>query len=287
MAALADGPVCRPPHQVRLKLVVAPLEVIRRTLQHPLTRGLSLDDRATTVRRREIIASKPLLRSIYREWYELARDSLPPVAGAVVELGSGAGFLRDVLRDAITSEVFFCPGVQLVADGQRLPFQTARLCAIVLVDVLHHLPNCRDFFAEAARCVRSGGAIVAIEPWVSAWSRLIYGRFHHEPFRPDAAEWEFPASGPLSGANQALPWILFARDRARFEQEFPEWRVANVTPMMPFRYLASGGVGLRSLVPAWADPLIVGLERVVSPAMGKLAMFAHIVIRRTDRVTTT
>jgi hypothetical protein len=40
---------------------------------------------------------------------------------------------------------------------------------------------------------------------------------------PDAADWSFPAVGPLSGANGALPWILFERDRARFEREFPQW----------------------------------------------------------------
>ena len=65
------------------------------------------------------------------------------------------------------------------------------------------------FLAESARCVRAGGALVMIEPWVSRWSRFVYTRFHHEPFDPDSPRWEVPQTGPLSGANGALPWILF------------------------------------------------------------------------------
>lgn len=258
---------------------------VGRWLQHPLTRGLSVDDPRTTQRRREIIRSKPFLRRVYREWYGLVRESLPPGPGAVLELGSGAGFLRDVLPEAITSEVFPAPGVSLIADGHRLPFGDDRLRAVVLVDVLHHIPDCRRFFAEAARCVRPDGALVAVEPWASAWSRFIYGRLHHEPFQPSASQWEFPSSGPLSGANQALPWILLERDRTAFEAEFPQWRIARVQPFMPLSYLASGGVGLRSLAPGWAYPLVAGLERLAEPAMAKLAMFAHIVLRRAPAPT--
>lgn len=150
-----------------------------------------------------------------------------------------------------------------------------------MTDVLHHLPKAKDFFSEAARCVRSGGVIVMIEPWVTPWSHLIYTRLHHEPFQPNALEWEFPTTGPLSGANGALPWIIFARDRAQFEQEFPEWTIDTIKPNLPFRYLVSGGVSLRSLVPAWSSGLWRGLENALEPWMDKLAMFAQIVLRRT------
>ena len=232
--------------------------------------------------RREIIASKPLLRRIYCEWYELIRNSLPgTVDGRVLELGSGAGFFCQFVPDAIPSELFLCPDISVVADAQHLPFRDGSLRAIAMVDVLHHLPECRHFFAESARCVAPGGAIVAVEPWVTTWSRVVYRHFHHEPFRPEAQQWEFPPCGPLSGSNQALPWILFERDRAAFEREYPEWKIAHVRPMMPFQYLVSGGVGLRSLAPAWVGPLIEKVESAVSPAAHKLGMFAHIVLVRT------
>ena len=119
-----------------------------------------------------------------------------------------------------------------------------------------------------------------IEPWTTAWSRLIYTRLHHEPFDPGASAWTLPAGGPLSGANGALPWIVFERDRVAFEQAFPQWRVRSIEPFMPFRYLVSGGVSMRSLMPAMTFPLWRGFETLLRPWMSSLAMFALIVLDR-------
>jgi len=94
--------------------------------------------------------------------------------------------------------------------------------------------------------------MVMIEPWVTSWSRLVYRHLHHEPFRPQATEWECPANGPLSGANGALPWMIFERDRDQFEREYLVWQVRLIKPLMPFRYLVSGGVSMRSLMPSWS-----------------------------------
>jgi SAM-dependent methyltransferase len=256
--------------------------MIERWLAYPLTRGLDLDDPRTTQLRRQVLRDKPFLHRLYREWYDTIARHVPSGVGAVLELGSGAGFLDEWIPGLITSERFYCSGVRAVLDGQELPVADHALRAVVMTDVLHHIPNVRRFLHEAARCVRPGGRVVMIEPWVSPWSRVVYTRFHHEPFQPEAAEWEFPATGPLSGANGALPWIVFDRDRAQFEREFPEWKVAIIRPMMPFRYLLSGGMSLRSLMPACTFGLWRGLESVLSPWMSSLAMFAQIVLERRE-----
>jgi len=248
-------------------------------LAHPLTRTLDIDDPATTRLRRDIIRQKAFLRRIYDEWYSAIAASVPEGEGDVLELGSGAGFLDEHIPGLITSEVFPCPGVQLVLDAAHIPFDDGALRGIVMTDVLHHLPEPRRFFAEAARCVRPGGAMAMIEPWVTPWSRLVYRRLHHEPFEPEAAEWEFPATGPLSGANGALPWIVFVRDRARFEREFPQWKIETIRPFMPLRYLLSGGVSTRGLMPGWTFPAWRLLEDLLQPWMDWGAMFAHIVLR--------
>jgi SAM-dependent methyltransferase len=173
-----------------------------------------------------------------------------------------------------------CPQIDAVLDGHSLPLRSGSLRAIVMTNVFHHLAQPRRFLADAARCVRPGGALLLLEPWVTPWSRLIYTRLHHEPFAPGAADWEFPPSGPLSGANGALPWIVFQRDRARLRAEFPEWRLGAITPIMPLRYLLSGGVSLRSLMPGWSFGLWRGAEGLLGPWMGDLAMFARIVLVR-------
>ena len=255
-------------------------EALRRLLAHPLTAGIPLDDPATTELRRRIISSKPFLRAIYDEWYALLAAELPPGAGDVLELGSGAGYCERYIPGLITSEVFPAPAVRLVADARHLPFPEAALRAIVFTDVLHHMPDVQQFFREACRCLRSGGKILMVEPWVTPWSRFVYRRLHHEPFLPEAAEWQFPSSGPLSAANGALPWIVFVRDRSRFEAEFPQLALERIRPLLPFRYLVSGGVGLRSLLPGFTERWWARLERALEPQMPRLAMFAFIALRR-------
>lgn len=254
--------------------------MIKTWLAHPLTRGMNIDDPRTTSLRRQIIQEKSFLRQIYQEWYGAIATALPAGEEPVLELGSGAGFLSDFIPGLITSEIFCCPSVRVVLDGSRLPFADASLRGIVMTDVLHHLPQPRRFFTEAARCVRHGGVIVMIEPWVSSWSRLIYRRLHHEPFQPEATEWESPRGGPLSGANSALAWMIFERDRDQFEREFPVWQVRLIRPFMPFRYLVSGGVSMRSLMPSWSFRFWHRLEHTFSSCMNHLAMFSEIVVVR-------
>jgi SAM-dependent methyltransferase len=255
-------------------------KALRRLLAHPHTAGVRIDDPATTELRKRIISSKPFLRAIYDEWYGTLASALPPGNGKVLELGAGAGYCDRYIKGLITSELFACPGVRVVADAQQLPFGDDTLRAIVFTDVLHHIPDVRRFFTEASRCLRPGGRVLMIEPWVTAWSSFIYRHLHHEPFSPEASDWRFPSTGPLSGANGALPWILFVRDRRGFEAEFPHLVIDEIRPFMPFRYLVSGGVGLRSLMPGFLHPLWVRLERALQPVIPRIAMFAFIVLHK-------
>jgi|SoiMethySBSTD1v2_1073268.scaffolds.fasta_scaffold35242_2 SAM-dependent methyltransferase len=256
--------------------------MLQALLAHPLTKGLHIDDPRTTQLRLQIIQEKVFLRQVYQEWYRMVAAALPSSKGAVLELGAGAGFLREFVPNLITSELFYCPHVQAVLDALRLPFASRSLRGIVMTDVLHHIPEPRLFFAEATRCVQPGGVMAMIEPWVTPWSKIVYDRLHHEPFEPEASSWELPSNGPLSGANGALPWIIFARDRLTFEQEFPYWQIEIINPIMPFRYLLSGGVSLRSLTPGWSFRFWKRIENALGRWNNQLAMFAQIIVRRLD-----
>jgi SAM-dependent methyltransferase len=256
------------------------LAAAKNFLAHPLTRGLSIDDPRMTELRRRIVREKKYLRKIYEEWYGLIASSLPQGPGRVLELGSGAGFFKEFVPNAVTTEIFSCSGIDVVMDGQRMPIGDQALKAVVMTDVMHHLPDVRKFFAETTRCVRSGGVVSMVEPWVSGWSKMIYRRLHHEPFEPGAENWAFPSSGPLSGANGALPWIVFQRDRNAFEREFPQWDIEVIQPIMPLSYLVSGGVSMRSLVPAFSYPLVRRVEAILGGYNGRMAMFAHVLLRK-------
>jgi SAM-dependent methyltransferase len=252
---------------------------LRDFLAHPLTRGLNINDPRTTALRRRIIDEKRFLRKIYSDWYELIAAAVPPGSDPALELGSGAGFLKDYLTELITSDLFPCKDTDVVLDATRLPFANQSLRALVMTDVLHHIPDVKGLLLEATRCVRPGGVIAMVEPWVTWWSRFVYTRLHDEPFDDQTADWTIASDGPLSGANSALPWILFVRDREKFRDTFPEWEVTTVEPLMPFRYFLSGGVSLRSLMPGWSYELWKLLEQAL-PSTEQMAMFAFIVLTR-------
>ena len=263
--------------------------MLKRLLAHPLTRGLDIDAPETTLLRRRIIQEKAFLKAIYLEWYAWLAAALRPTGSAaptggdyrpVLELGSGGGFLRQALPGLLTSEIFHLDGLDLALDGRALPFRDGGLGGIVMTNVFHHIPQPAAFLGEASRCLAPGACLAMVEPWVSAWSRQVYRRLHHEPFEPEMPGWDFPASGPLSGANGALPWIVFERDRRRFESQFPELSLRSVSPGMPFCYLLSGGVSMRSLLPGWSYGGVRGLEKLLRPWNRQLGMFACIVVQK-------
>ena len=254
--------------------------MIKNLLTHPLMRGRSLDDPQTTQVRKTLIRQKKFLEKIYQEWYRLISVELLTSTSGVLELGSGAGFLIEFIPNLIRTEIFYITDMDAILDAGKLPFKNKSLSAIVMSDVFHHLPKPRDFLNEVIRVLPKGGKVVMVEPWVSRWSRWVYPHFHHEPFNPEVKKWEFPSTGPLSGSNQALPWIVFERDREMFEDEFPELLIKKVQPLMPFRYLVSGGVSLRSFMPGWSFGFWNWMEKLLARKIELWAMFSLIVIEK-------
>ena len=254
--------------------------MLKNLLAHPLTLGLEIDDPRTTALRRQIMREKEFLRQLYVEWYDKLRSEIPGGGGRCLEIGSGGGFFKEQYSDLITSEVFAAPGIDLVVDARRLPFAAGTLRSILMVDVLHHIPDVELFFAEVTRCLHPGGVLAMLEPWVSPWSRFVWQNLHHEPFEPEAEAWHLPKAGPLSGANSALPWIVFQRDKKIFEQQYPFLRIEAISIDYPFSYFASGGVSLRSLLPGCVYPLFRKIERSLAGLNGIIGCFAFITLRK-------
>ena len=86
----------------------------------------------------------------------------------------------------------------------------------------------------------------------------------------------------MTGANQALSWVVFERDRARFEREHPRLRiVAHELSPSYLRYIASGGLNFRQLVPTRFGPALETLERLLPRLRPLLAVHQYYVIRKT------
>ncbi len=228
-----------------------------------------------------MLLRKPLLRHLYEEWYGTFIDRIGQLPdGVVVEVGSGGGFLRELFPEVICSDILPLPHCDMTFSAQNLPFAKETVSAIFMIDVLHHIPDCEAFFEEAERVLVKGGEIFMVEPANTPWSRFVYQNFHHEPFAPDETDWTFRADGPLSGANGALPWMVFSRDLERFHAQFPSLALRSIQEHTPIRYLLTGGFSYKSLLPGWSFRLITLLERLFTCTNRYTAMFQTICVQK-------
>lgn len=238
-----------------------------------------LDDPKRTLEHREIILSKPFLKRIYTDWYnEILREAATTPEGIKLEIGSGGGFIKDLDSSVITSDILELPNVDKVFNAEKMPFEDSQLSAIMMVNVFHHIPNVRNFLTEASRVLKKGGKIIMIEPANSLLSRFIYKNFHHELF-DEKRDWTFPESGPLSGSNQALPYIVFKRDKNEFARSFPNLSVDKFYLHTAYRYILSGGVSRNQLVPDFMYSFFRTMEGVFPNCTG---MFQTIVISKNE-----
>ena len=199
----------------------------------------------------------PALRTLYAEWYGRVAAALPPASfGPRVELGSGPGFARNFIPDLELTDLVKAPWHDREVGADALPYGDASLGALVLFDVLHHVPSPRAFFAEATRALRGGGRVVMCEPYIGPLSYPVYKLLHEEPvdLRADPLA---PTSSqgrdvrdPFD-SNQAIPTVLFAsaRGRAAFAREFPSFEVRAVERLAGPSYPASGGFSRGPLLP--------------------------------------
>jgi SAM-dependent methyltransferase len=246
--------------------------LLRRGLAHPLARDLDLESSQATEIHARLIREKTFLRRLYRSYYSSYDEIIARAdpGGLILEIGSGGGYYRSLRRNVLSIDLRPGADVDIVASALSMPVQTNSTSAILLLNVLHHLPDPAAFFRECARVLKPGGRVCLIEPYVGPLSRRIVKPLHHEPW-DETAGWSLPNTGPMTAANMAMPWIIFFRDRAVYDSTFPELPVSRIQLHTIALYVLSGGVSMRSLVPGFLfEPLLL-LERMLSPLGSKLA----------------
>lgn len=239
----------------------------------------SLDSPERSVIHGEIIRRKKFLRKLYEEWYSIFLSEINILPkGLMVELGSGGGFLKELEPQMICSDVIDLPTNDMTFSALEMPFAEDSVAGIFMIDTMHHIPDSGKFLEEASRVLINGGKIIMIEPANSLWGRFIYKNFHHEPFNPKG-DWTIPSSGPLSGANGALPWIVFIRDQEQFKSRFPQFTIESCQYINPLTYLFSGGVSRSQLLPDMAYPAMKLFDRLLPRISSHLSMFMVLKIK--------
>lgn len=243
---------------------------------------MNQDSKQALLEHGDIIRKKSFLNKIYVDFYRTFLKTKFP-KGPIVEIGSGAGFIKDIIPHAITSDVIKGPDIDKVFFAHKMPSKDNSVSAFLMIDVLHHIKDSEKAFKEMLRCLKPGGKVVMIEPYNSLWGGLIYKYIHPEKkgFNPKVG-WKIKGRGRMSDSNPALPWIIFVRDRKLFEKKFPHLKIVRVLPHTPFRYLVSGGLTRLQFLPAIFYPLVFNLEKKLSHLNKLIGMFVTIELEKTS-----
>lgn len=229
---------------------------------------------------RRVWAGKPVLRAVYGRWFERLHDACGG-RGPIVELGCGAGFLKERYPHIIATDVGNNPHADVVLDAAALPFDDATIGGLVFVDVFHHLPEPVQSLREVARVLRIGGRVAMIEPWLGLAGRVLYRFIHHEHCNAGvdpSAPWHNDAKGAMEG-NAALPYLYF-RDSGYWERLGLPLTVIARQPFPALPAVLSGGFQSFSWLPPRLLALAEGLDRVGARLPRLLATRCFVVLEK-------
>lgn len=244
-------------------------------------------DLAETLRNRERLNKNANLlywyEQLYREQFRILHH---PERLTILEIGSGMSPLSRFHPNVTTSDVLELDYLDYVFDCHQIDQLKAiadhSLDVITLTNVLHHLKTPIDFLNRAAIKLKSGGKIIATEPYFSILSTLIFKHLHHEPVdfsidQPELAE----ASSPLMSANIALPWLIFIKKPGWSIYLRENFDIESFQPYSSLSYMATGGISRRLPIPNSMYRVLFRLDMILGRAFPKLlASFFTITLTR-------
>ncbi len=261
-------------------------QMLQRLLALPEIEHIDVDNADRLAAHATILRRKPMLAAVFRECHELMMsldDRLfGETQGMRVELGAGVAPIASTFPEVLATDVVPSPGLDAVLDAQSMDLPASSVRTLYGQNCFHHFPNPLKFFREAERVVAPGGGILLIEPYYGPLASAAFKRmFASEDFDKKMSGWTSEATGPMSGANQALSYIVFRRDRVRFESACSNLEIVSMIPLTNYpRYLLSGGLNFRQLAPSWTESTVRRLETALTPVRRLLALHHVIAVRR-------
>lgn len=260
------------------------LEKARAWLREPLLDGVDIDGDQRIAAHRRILASKPMLKGVFDEIYRLLlRLDTQHFRGEGrrVEIGAGVSAFKAMCPELVTTDVMPAEHLDMVLDAHAMALPDASVRALFGIHCFHHFRDPEAFFREVLRVCLPGGGCILVEPYHGPVAARFYKKvFESETFDRDQRDWTSDA-GVMAGANQALSYVVFERDRARFERTFPDLEIVEQRWLRNYpRYLLSGGLNFRQLMPTFSIPLLKAVEWLLVPIGSWTALHHCVVLRK-------
>lgn len=185
---------------------------------------------------------------------------------AGIEVGSGAGFSREFIRNR-NYELTDCADFEWLdrnVDATQLPYASESLDFVIESNMIHHLASPAAFLTEAHRVLKPGGVLLIQDVWGSLLLRLLCRLLKTEGYSYDVDVFDPRADccdrDNAWAGNNVIPNLLFS-DRDRVEREFG-LRVETLVHSEVLLFPMSGGVTSHFPVPTLPDAMLRLVERV-------------------------
>jgi SAM-dependent methyltransferase len=254
-------------------------------LRNPQLNDLDVDSIDRLDLHRRLLMQKRMLRDVFYEFHEnFKRLSAKYFSsdGVEIELGSGVSPMRDLFPDVLATDIVYSSSMDMVLNAEKMDLKDESVKVFYGQNCFHHFSKPESFFQEINRVLTPGGGLIILEPYYGPVASFVFKRlFSSEGFDKKFKSWETPATGPMNGANQALSYIVFVRDRKEFELKFPDLKIVHHEICGNYlKYMLSGGLNFRQLIPDRMAGLVTAIEKLLNPLNHVLGLHHIIVIRK-------
>ena len=141
-----------------------------------------------------------------------------------IEVGSGAGFLRDFIKNKNLKLTDLGNDKHLDfknIDAQNTGFANESFDYVIASNMIHHIPYPQKFFKEMSRILKKGGNLIIFESYCSIVFQLITIIMKHEGFDFTVNVWDdSKAASDENNAwhgNIAVPHLIFDNKKKLFQ----------------------------------------------------------------------
>jgi hypothetical protein len=234
---------------------------------------------------------KKMLKSCYSDFYikilkeekKFGKNTLNN--SLRLELGSGVGFIKDFDQTIITSDVVSNQFTDKIIDGNQMPYGDNEINSIFGIFCFHHFKDPFNFLKDLEVKLKVGGVCILIEPYYGTLAKFIYKRIHQSEYFDQKESFDFKIKDKtaMEKANQALSYIYFIKNKEKFQKNFPQLEIVHTSIFGNYlRFIFSGGLNFRKILPDFLMSLIKIIENILFPLKKILGLHYLIVIRKTS-----
>ena len=199
-----------------------------------------------------------------------------------IELGAGVIPMSKLDSRIKSTDIVPTAHLNGVLDTTILDIEDSTVSGFILQNTFHHIHDPEAFFQETSRVLTLDGRIVILDPYFNRLLRWLYPRLFKSEDFDTGGSWKGPNQHAMIGANQALSYIVFERDRAYFDSTFPELRIIEKLPVcFDSRYILTGGLNFRKTAPGFIFSKSENWK--IPPGCSIFSPFAGLLCRKTGR----